>query len=273
MRARFTTLSILTCALAAGVVFAVPSLVEEARLLLIVDLLPVDGDPGPSLGRKSLEIAPGTPTAVEWDVPWPAPGAATRLRLEGTGTPGPPGGEHAVSLQVSVSLGGGRAVHSSRSLRIPEGTTRLLDVFSEGSRRLVLALQAERTSRPVIRAGTAVGSRVRFQLEVLRVNLEQSVSLETNRLDTFVGEGVEYAFQRGQGEELESMRIFLKPLRLEGNVVELEVEVTGTLPGNPNRIVLSRHEHLLTTRGASSSFSVTAGEAPSGYRFILTPDF
>jgi hypothetical protein len=117
------------------------------------------------------------------------------------------------------------------------------------------------------------GPPVRFLLEVVRVAGDRSTSLETNRLVTFVGEDVGYSFRRGEAATAESIELSLRPVRLDGDLAEVQIEVTASLPGEPDRLILSRRETLFATRHATSSLTVASGEPVSGYRFHVTADF
>ena len=112
-----------------------------------------------------------------------------------------------------------------------------------------------------------------FLLAVERRDGERSVPLETDRLVSFLHEGVEYSFTRGEGDGRESLRLTLTPVRLDGDLAELEVDVTGSLPGAKGPNVLARTERIFASRRATSSFDVTVGDPPAGYRFRITPDF
>lgn len=254
---------------------ALPVIVQETRLLVHLDVLPVATDETgvAPLASRSVEIPAGASVVESLSLRWPEPEATTALRLDLAGTAGPEGGEHEIRLDARLDLPGDRTVASSRNVRVREGSTQILDLFSDRGRRLLLAVRAERTTRAVALVGPRAGAQVRFRLDVARVEEDRSVPLESNVMDTFLGQGVEYAFRRGEGDELESMRVVLTPVRLEGEIAEIAVEVTGSLPGSPSRVVLSRSERLVSTRGAASSITVLAGAGPSGYRFTITPDF
>ena len=71
----------------------------------------------------------------------------------------------------------------------------------------------------------------------------------------------------------ESIELSLRPVKLDGDLARVELEVTASLPGKPNRLLLSRRESLYTTRHATSTLDVVVGEPPLGYRFHVTPDF
>jgi hypothetical protein len=182
------------------------------------------------------------------------------------------GGDEVV-LESWLELPDGRTLQRSRSAPVREGSTHLIEIFAERGRRLFVALQGARAERAVVRAGPTSSRTVRFGLEIQLVEGERAVSLETNVLDTFLGEPVEYSFHRGQEDDLESLRLLLRPIRIEGDLAEIAVEVNGTLPGQPTRFVLSRSERLLATRGAVSSVTVGADGSKTRYRFLVTAEF
>jgi hypothetical protein len=57
---------------------------------------------------------------------------------------------------------------------------------------------------------------------------------------------------------------------VEGDLVEMEVEIEGRLPEGPP---VSRRESLLATRASTTSFDAVAGDPKAGYRFRIRPDF
>ncbi len=254
---------------------AVPILIQEERILLTIAVLPsIGGETGvPPAAHRSIEIPPAKSVPAEIELAWPDEHSTTRIHLEVAGHAGLAGGEHEVSLEALITLPDGRSVRSSRSLSIREGSTQIIDLFSEKGRRLLLALQAEGTTHPVVLAAAGVGTHVRFRLEVSRVDGETSVALESNVMDTFLGQGVEYSFRRGEGDTLESMGVVLTPTRIDGDFVDIGVVVSGTLPAAPDRIVISRSDRLIATRGASSAITVLTGAGGGGYRFAVTADF
>ena len=77
----------------------------------------------------------------------------------------------------------------------------------------------------------------------------------------------------GSGDARESLRVVLTPMRIDGDLAEVDIEVSGSLPGAGRPLLLSRRERIVTSRRATSSVDVTAGDPPAGYRFRITPDF
>jgi hypothetical protein len=252
---------------------APPAISTESVLILEVSVLDVDLETTTKLGSRTLEIRDGTPGELGLTLPWPSPEAPARLALSAKGLVDPEGERHRISIESSLETSEGERFRSGREIEIREGGTHLFDVVEQDGRRLVLALRAESETRPVLVGPGRAGAAVVFRLAVERVEGERSTPLETNLLRTFVGSGVEYSFHRGEGEAAESVRLLLRPVKLRGALAEIEVEVTGSLPGPPRRLALSRRELLFATRRSTSRLEVTTGEPPTGYRFLITPDF
>ncbi len=179
---------------------------------------------------------------------------------------------YALALRCRVDAPGG-PWHVSRRLDLREGTTHLMEVAPWGEARLLLAVEVERGQRPALRPEGRVGHPVRLALQVERLEADETIPLETNLLHTFVGESVGYAFERGTGDAREVLEVRFLPRALHDSLVELQVEVRGSLPGNPSRLILDRRQTLVLSRGADSAVSVTAGTPPRGYRFRVRPEF
>ena len=254
--------------LQAGVSFS-----NEERLLLEIEPILVVGASSRSIGPHPLEIRPSTKGTLEIPIPWGPAEAPAKLCLEGTAPAGQSAAELDFRVEARLTLPGGAVVSADRSFQLTGGTSSLFEVFGSDDRRLVLSIRAERVVRLVARRPAGVGPHVLFTLAVERLDGARSIPLESDRLSTFVGESVEYSFHRAEGDAMESLRLVLTPIRLEGEIAVVEAEVTGSLPGPAGPVMVSRRDRLLTTRGATSSFTVTAATPPAGYRFRITPDF
>lgn len=249
------------------------SILEEERILLEIEPLLVVGEGTQSLGRHPLEIPASAKGAVDIPVPWGGATVQAKLHLEGSGGPGQSAGEFDFRVEARLTFPDAAVVRADRSFHINEGTSSLFEVYGSREQRLVLSIRAERVARLVPRRAGGAGPHVLFQLVVERLDGERSIPLESDRLSTFVGESVEYSFHRGAGDALESLRLRLTPVRLEGDIAVVEAEVAGSLPGTEGPVMVSRRDRLLTTRGATSTFTVAAATPPVGYRFRITPDF
>jgi len=252
---------------------AVPAVVQEDRLALTVEVLSAgDGSrPHPSRRRRSRsrrrESYPRR-SASRGGGTGAAPCSTSRPRA------GPAPGRRATrsawTCGSSCRMGGrsarvGRFGSARDPLRCSTSSPRRSQAGSSFSR-------AEKISRPIVRPGGAAGPGVRFRLDVIRVAGEQSHPLESNVMDTFLGEPVEYSFRRGEGDGLESLCVSLRPTRLAGEVARSRSRSPGLAwspepdrrespraPPHDPRHDLFRHRDL--------------GDGPDGYRFALTPDF
>ena len=265
--------SALAAVLAVACTAAAPSVLEAPVLRIEVTPLLVGAGTTRALEPFAIEATREEAASGETSVPWSPSGPPAKLSLEVTVGSENGGEERLLRLDAAVAVGSSPPVRSHRDLTLTEGSTGLFDVLQEGDRRLVLSIRAEEVLRPVSSLRRKAGSPVLFLLAIERRDGERSVPLETNRLVTFLGEGVEYSFASGGADRRESLRLVLKPVRIEGDVAEVEVDVTGSLPGANGPILLSRRERIITSRRATSSVVVTAGDPPAGYRFLVTPDF
>jgi len=271
---RVASLPLAAALLAAAHVGAAPDgLVERVGLAVDVQPMLIVGGQAGSLAARRLEIDPTAGGKLEIRLQWPDPGATSRLVLRGTGVAGPADGEHVLTLEAEFTPPDGPTTRARREFRLREGATSLFEIYGVDEERLTLGLRAERKVFGFERALKSVGQAVQFRLEVEAVRGADSHALETNYLNTFIGEPVEYSFNRGGGDSAESLRLILTPKRRRGDVVEVAIEVSGSLPGNGSRLLLSRSETLFTSRGATSGVTVTSGEPPMGYRFRIAPEF
>ena len=221
-----------------------------------------------SEGRVDLES--DRPGLLELDLPWDASGSAA-LSLAALRQEAPEGG-HRVHLETVLRPPSAAPVRLDRTVDLAEGATALLELHRRPGRTLVLALEIESDRRPVVGVPSGLGAPVLFHLTVERVSGSESLPLETNALHTLVGEGVEYAFRRGGGASEEVLRLRLTPVRVGAEVVEVDVELDGRLPGGQGPTEL-RRDRLLATRGSTSSFDAVTGAPPVGYRFRIRPEF
>lgn len=92
-------------------------------------------------------------------------------------------------------------------------------------------------------------------------------------LHTFKDETVRYEFKLGPGAADEGLTLSLTPVRLLGDMVEINVYVEGRLAGNDGMTVIARDENLVISRGAMLPVNVTIGDPPVGYCFQVTAIF
>jgi len=246
----------------------------ETHVTLRVEALVVEGGRAKTTGVvREGEIGPTAPGVFDLTVPWSPRGASVKVHLTARLTSISPDGEAVLQLAADAGPAGRPPVSASRETRIADEGSGLFEVFGEGDRRIVLTLQGEKVSRAIVRPPAVVGAPVRFVIGVERVDGERIVLLETNELHTFVGQSVEYSFRQGADEGLESVRLNLLPVAISGDVVTIDAEISGALPGTGGTALVSHNERIVASRQSTSRLTATAGTPAAGYRFQVTPDF
>ena len=242
--------------------------------MLTVDGVVVEAGRSKSAGvTREAEVGPSQPAGVDLVVPWGPGGASVAVRLDARLTRLSPDGEAVLLCESRVTQPGNPPVRATREIRIADEGSGLFEVFGDGSRRLLLSIHGEQITRPVVRPPLAVGAAVKFVVAVMRVDGERVVLLETNELNTFVGQSVEYSFRQGEAEGLEAVRLSLLPTSVSGDVVTIEADIGGALPGASGTVLLSHRERIVASRRATSQLTAATGSPPVGYRFQVTPDF
>jgi hypothetical protein len=151
--------------------------------------------------------------------------------------------------------------------------TVLFEVHRARETGLTLAVECETYREITAATRPEIGAPVSFDLEVHWVEGDRAVLLETNRLDSFVGDPVSYAFSLDEGGSARSMEVRIVPMRLVGGVLQLEMEVTGTVSSDAAPRLVARKDRWLSSSGAQSSLEVVEGEPKTGYRFSVTPHY
>jgi hypothetical protein len=246
---------------------------EEPWVILSIEPVLVDGDQNRTLEARTIEIPPRATASMDVRVNWSSGESPAVLHVEASGSAGPDGGPHAVSLRSELRRSERVPFRAERSFNLRDGESAMAEVFAKGERRVVLVLRAERGLRPTIAPPPSAAAPVSFKLEVERKEADRSIPLETNTLRTFVGDPIEYQFHLGEGDSAEEIRLVLTPVRVTGDLCEIRIDVEGTLPGSGTPLLLSRHESIVSSRGASNSVTLVAGEPAAGYRFVVIPFF
>lgn len=242
-------------------------LVVHARPILIEDETTSD------LPELRLDVPPSETARTSIALPADrGPDMPARIRLEVEGDPSLADAPHRVTLRATWPSEGGASASAERTIEIREGTTGFFEAAHGPGWRLTLAVRAERTERIVARPPRTPELPVVFRVEVGRLVAGDYVALETNDLSTFRGEPVEYSFRLGRDETLEDLRLVLTPVRIEGEVVEIRVEIAGSLHrGRETPVLLSRRETWITDKKTTSEITAAVGEPPDGFRFRVTP--
>lgn len=259
---------------AASLALAMPPVVMETHVVVRVDALTVgDGPPEATGVSGTAEVGPASRQTITLRVPWGAGTEAVDVSVKLAIRSIDPSGEVTLSCASSSSRTGRPAITAARELLLGDEGSGLFEVFGEGGRRILLTLHGETVQRPVVQTYATPGDPVRFKIAVEGVEGERSAVLETNEVHSFVGQSVEYSFQAGPSEGREVIRLVLLPVAITGDMITIQADVSGVLPGADGPAMLSRSEHIVATRGSTSAVVATVGTPPAGYRFQVTPDF
>jgi len=216
----------------------------------------------------------GSAAELELELRWPDADSSRRLRLRATPRLAPSGPVAHITSELIERDGTVSARASREMLFTTDSTTALFEVARRGDQVLTLVIAGERTRRTEYSALPVIGQAVAFSVEIEWVKDGQGTLLETNLLQTFVGQSVSYSFRLGAPGMAESASVKLLPLQLVGDTMRVEVDLSGTVPdANGEVVVISRKEQWLSTRGATSTLSLADGEPPTGFRFLVTPRF
>ncbi len=227
----------------------------------------------PTQAIPTLEVEPNVGGRARFDLVWPDPGSSCRVEITAEERPPRPGVPHVVHVEALVTRPGGTTTRASRELQLHDASTTLFEVLRVDGRALTLAIEAEVEKRTVFSTTPSAGIPVHLLLDIQWIEGGEATSLETNSLQTFLGEPVGYSFRLGPAGQAESAEIRLTPLRLFGDVLSLEVEVSGTLPDGEQMALQSRKKQWLTSAGSTSSMDLLTGDSTRGFRFKVTPRF
>jgi hypothetical protein len=253
----------------------VPGVHLNQRTWIDLKITPANAEPAESGSPDLLlvRVDPQRGGRTEFTLAWPDPGSRTLLRLRAAQAVSASDLRHAVDLDVELTLPSGGAVRAQRRIELDDRATALFEVYRHEERPLTLVIEAEASQEMVISRYAQVGKPVRFLLEIQRVERGKVVSLETDRLQAFEGHDVSYSFRLGSDPDAEAARLRLRPLRVGDEIVEIEIETDGRLPGPDGLLVIGRRERWVASRGTTSTLAFESGEPPTGYRFLVTPEF
>jgi hypothetical protein len=244
--------------------------VEEESLVLEIRALTVAPE-----RSATLTVEPGQRATGALLLPWPASDRELRIGLEARAAGRrAEGGAIELELVALVPRSGGPPSRAVRRLAVGERATTLFEIArDETAGPLTLVVSSERVTETVLRTGPILDRPVRLRLELQEVAAGHARSLETNSLDTIVGETVGYGFRFDEAGQPVSLEVSLRPLEIRGESIELRLAIAGSIPGADAPQIVARTEEWVSARGAASSFDVTTGEPPSGYRVVVTPVF
>jgi hypothetical protein len=251
---------------------ALPPVTLETHLVVRIEALSLEDDRAKATGvTATAEAVPAKPVTVDLSVPWD-PGKPMAVRLSMQVKDGSSLGATLVCSSIST-LPGRPPVRAGREFPFVDEGTSLFEVYGEANRRLLLTLHVERVERPVVRPAPTPGAPVRFGIAVEGLAGETTALLETNEVRSFVGQSVEYSFQFGPENGREALRLVLLPVSIAGDMMTMDVTLSGVLPGPAGPSVVDKRDRVVVSRRATTFVQATAGAPPSGYRFQVTPDF
>jgi len=224
--------------------------------------------PGDRAARLELGERDGR---VSFAVRWPGLPRPLDVTLVGHRLSSALDEEQRVRIEAAVTWPDGRVVRAERLVTFVDEATTVFELLREADRPLTLVLEGTIELETRLPTAPVPGDPVRMLVEIQRVDAGRTISLETNLLQTFVGESVSYSFRLGDNADAGEIRLL--PLRLTGDVAEIDVELHGALPRGDATTVVSRREHWVTSRGATSTLALEDGDPPTGYRFLVTPRF
>jgi hypothetical protein len=267
--------ALMTAALICGQAETAPDVELQKRTKILLEIHPLTATHTSPTADDSfqLEVDREGSAKSEFSLLWPKDAGQSRVVVRALQTLPSAEWNHAVQIFGELTLPDGRRVHASRLIEFDERSTTLFELFRSEEQSLILAIEAETTVETVLPGRSVVGAPVLFKLEIQRVEGEETFSLETNLMRTFIGEAVAYSFRLGSTPDSDSALISLTPARLLGGIAEIEIEVSGILPGPEGPIILARKQQWHASRGAATSLSFVSGEPAVGYRFLVSADF
>ncbi len=247
----------------------------EQRTRVDLAVRPLTAEPAAAGDVLPLELVvrPDEPAEAAVVLAWPDADSRSTLKLRAVHARPTAGRANGVDLDARLDLPDGRTVHASRAVRFDETDTVLFEVYRIDDKSLTLALEATASTETVVSKLPSPGSMVRFRLEIVRVLRERTVSLETNFLNTLLGEPVSYEFRLDDKPGADAASITIRPSELHGEIATIEIEVSGKLLLEDEVVVIGRSERWMASRGATLTLAFEAGEPPTGYRFLLTARF
>jgi len=272
IQAKFVGIS--ACLLFAGTIAtAAPSVEITRRQIAVLEVHPMSAASAPEDEPPPyrIEVDPTHGGRASFRLAWPDEESRVSVRFSARAEASA-SDQHHLSLEAILTLPGGREVRAQRALWFADRTTSLFEIYRDGDRPLTLAIEATSEEQTTFAGKSGGGTPLVLTLEIERVIEGKSTLVETNHLRTLTGESVFYSFSLGGGDA-DSVRVELTPRRLLETIAEIEIDVTGRIPGKEGPQLVSRRERLLISRGTTSTLAVESGDPPTGYRFLVTPRY
>lgn len=256
-------------------IVAAPTIDLDRRTRIVLKITPLDATAAPrTLHATEIDVEAGGTVGGSLNVAWPSAADVSHIDLHVSSSPPTLDGQFPVAIAAELRTPDGRRIHSERAFRFNERATTLFEIDRVDGRSLTLAVEAIAEIETVYSSRRTVGPPVRFRVEIWRVSAGRTIRLEDNFLNSFVGDPVSYGFRLGDGDGATEVTLTLLPVRLEGEIAEVEIEIGGRLPGADGGLaVIGRRERWLASRDAPFKLAFEHGEPPEGYRFVLTTRF
>jgi hypothetical protein len=244
----------------------------ERRTKITADLRILTADPVERADNGPTRLVLDSPDAAETRLrlAWPEPGEVSELGFRVSHAPPTAGAERAVKLDARLVLPDRTTVNASRTVAFDDRVTTLFEVHRFDERSLTLAVELAADHEWVVSKGPTPGSTVQFRMEIVRVLDGRPISLENDYLNTLIGEDVSYAFRLSETPDADAVTVTLEPTRLIGEILQIEIGVSGRLPVGDELMVIGRSERWMATRDATTTLAFEAGDPPTGYRFLIT---
>ena len=236
---------------------------------------PVTAEPvaGTAPARLEILVDGRSKPTTEFYLVWPEETSKSLLRLRASSGTASGASLHAVDLTAELELPAGGRVRASHHVEFDEERVSLFEVYRVGERSLTLVVDVVAEEETVFSRHPEVGAPLRFVLEIQRVENGRAAAVESNELRTLMGEAVSYAFRLGRDDSTHAVEIRLDPVRMSGDLLEIEVEISGRLPADDGPLIVGRRERWIASRGAASTIALESGDPPTGYRFLVTAEF
>lgn len=242
-----------------------------------LDISPLTGEARVDSLPLHVDLDPVKGGQVEFTLHWPDNPATARditVKLVASAPRFDSRPEGVFKLTATVEGLEDTPIETAQNFWVQDGGLSLLEVLRIDDEPLTLAIRISTREIPFVSGRQVeIGAPLTLNLEIHRVDGEKTVRLETNRLQTFVGQSVSYSFDLGHQIDSAALRLSFRPTRLFGEIVEIVVDVHGKLPIDGELLVIGRSETWIASRGVPSSIAITGGAPAAGYRFVVTPEF
>jgi hypothetical protein len=271
---RLFLVAVLVC-LTSGLLSAQPpiNVKQQERAVLKIHAIGAFGMAGAGQTPHVIEVDPDEEGSVSFDLAWPDAQAPSKLTVTVVELPTSDERQHSLRFDAVLRLADGTEGKATQEIVFSEPSTGLFEVYRVAGESLTLVIEFDTVQHIKLAHYPELTAPVLFLLEVQRVIADRVISLETNRLQSFIDQPVSYSFKLGETDEAAAIRLQLTPVRISGTLLELEVEISGTMPGDDAIAVAGRGERLIVSKHTPSTIAFESGNPSDGYRFIVTAVF